>query len=75
MPTSIRVFVAAAGSEFGTERNEIVGALRRRRMDARSMRDFRQSPDVASTLRDLRDFILDCDTVVAAPTIGMVLAM
>jgi hypothetical protein len=65
MPTSIRVFVAAAGSEFGTERNEIVGALRRRRMDARSMRDFRGRPDEASTLRDLRDFILDCDAVVA----------
>ena len=65
MPTSMRVFVAAAGSEFGSERDGVVDALRRRRMDARSMRDFRGRPDVASTLRDLRDFILDCDAVVA----------
>jgi Domain of unknown function (DUF4062) len=65
MPPRFRVFLSAVTSECGEARKLVASDLRSRGLEVRVQEDFRQEPDADTTLRELHDYVKDCDRVVA----------
>ncbi|MEX2015658.1 MAG: tetratricopeptide repeat protein, partial [Candidatus Hydrogenedentales bacterium] len=57
-----RVFISAVSSELGSYRDEVARVLRRRGLEVREQKHFRQGG--ATLLEALRDYICECDAVI-----------
>jgi len=61
---TLRVFISAVTSEFGSARDTVAADLRSRGAFVRVQSDFRQEAHADTLLQKLHDYIRDCGAVV-----------